>query len=115
MPLPLRWRWKLDRLREKVSWFFGGKKAEGRPRLCPSCGTLVGATASRCHQCGASMTFSLAAASKTLSRLMPTTSPVTYAILTLSCILVRRDAHADRALAWLSSAYRQVASGHCFN
>ena len=40
MPLPLRWRWKLDRLRENVAWFFGGKKAEGRPRLCPSCGTL---------------------------------------------------------------------------
>jgi len=87
LPLPLRWRWKLDRLREKLAWFFGGNKAEGRPRLCPACGTLVGATATRCHQCGASMTFSLAAASKTLSRLMPTTSPVTYAILTLSCIL----------------------------
>jgi rhomboid protease GluP len=87
LPLPLRWRWKFDRLREKLAWFFGGKKAEGRPRLCPACGTLVGATATRCHQCGASMTFSLAAASKSLSRLMPTTSPVTYAILTLSCLL----------------------------
>lgn len=87
MPLPLRWRWKLDRLREKLAWFFGGKQAPGRPRLCPSCGTLVGASASRCHQCGASMTFSLAAASKSLGRLMPTTSPVTYAILTLSCVL----------------------------
>jgi membrane associated rhomboid family serine protease len=86
LPLPLRWRWKLDRLRENVAWFFGGKKAEGRPRLCPSCGTLVGASASRCHQCGASMTFSLAAASKSLGRWMPTTSPVTYAILTLSCL-----------------------------
>ncbi len=87
MPLPLRWRWKLDRLREKLAWMFGGQKAPGRPRLCPSCGTLVGASATRCHQCGASMTFSLAAASKSLGRLMPTTSPVTYAILTLSCLL----------------------------
>jgi rhomboid protease GluP len=33
------------------------------------------------------MTFSLAAASKSLSRLLPTTSPATYAILTLSCLL----------------------------
>jgi len=33
------------------------------------------------------MTFSLAAASKTLSRLMPTSSPVTYGILTLCCVL----------------------------
>src|ERR1700722_7451151 len=69
-----------------MSGFFGGGK-QGRPRLCPSCGTLVGANATRCHQCGASMTFSLAAANKTLSRLVPTTSPMTYAILTLSCLL----------------------------
>lgn len=42
---------------------------------------LVGATATRCHQCGASLTFSLAAASRSLSRMMPSTAPVTYAIL----------------------------------
>jgi rhomboid protease GluP len=87
LALPLRWRWKLDRLREKLAGIMGGKQAPGRPRLCPACGTLVGASATRCHQCGASMTFSLAAASKSLSRLLPTTSPVTYAILTLSCVL----------------------------
>jgi len=33
------------------------------------------------------MTFSLAAASKSLSRWMPASSPATYAILTLSCVL----------------------------
>lgn len=33
------------------------------------------------------MTFSLAAASKSLSKLMPATSPATYGILTLSCVL----------------------------
>ncbi len=55
--------------------------------MCPACGTLVGATANRCHQCGASMTFSIAAASRSLGRLMPATSPATYAILTLSCLL----------------------------
>lgn len=33
------------------------------------------------------MTFSLAAASKTLSRLMPTSSPVCYGILMLCCVL----------------------------
>ena len=37
--------------------------------MCPACGTLVGATANRCHQCGASMTFSIAAASRSLRRL----------------------------------------------
>jgi rhomboid protease GluP len=33
------------------------------------------------------MTFSIAAASRSLGRLMPATSPATYAILTLSCLL----------------------------
>lgn len=70
---------------EKISGFFG--RGEPRPKLCPSCGALAGATASRCYQCGASLTFSLAAASRSLGRLMPTTSPATYAILTLSCLI----------------------------
>jgi rhomboid protease GluP len=70
---------------EKMSGFFG--RGEPRPKLCPSCGTLVGATASRCYQCGANVNFSLAAASRSLGRLMPMTSPATYAILTLSCAL----------------------------
>jgi membrane associated rhomboid family serine protease len=83
-----RLRWKLDRFREQMSGLFGGtRKEDARPKLCPACGTLVGATATRCHQCGASMTFGMAAASRSLSRLLPTTSPATYGILTLSCLL----------------------------
>jgi len=70
-----------------MSGFFGGQRSGGRPKLCPACRTLVGADATRCHECGASLTFSLAAASRTLERLLPTTSPATYAILTLSCAL----------------------------
>jgi rhomboid protease GluP len=58
-----------------------------RPRLCPACGTLVGATANKCHQCGASMTFSFAAASRSLSRWMPQTSPVTYAMLAICSVM----------------------------
>jgi rhomboid protease GluP len=58
-----------------------------RPQLCPACGTLVGATATKCHQCGASMRFSFAAASKSLGRWMPQTSPVTYALLTICCVM----------------------------
>jgi rhomboid protease GluP len=87
LELSPRTRWKIDRLKEQISNAFGGKREDARPKLCPACGTLVGATATRCHQCGASMTFSLAAASKSLSKLMPTTSPATYAILTLSCVM----------------------------
>jgi rhomboid protease GluP len=87
LSLSPRLRWRLDQIRRKTSSAFMGEKDPPRPKLCPSCGTLVGATATRCHQCGASLTFSLAAASKSLSRLMPTTSPATYAILALSVLI----------------------------
>ena len=88
MDISPRLRWKLDRFKEQMSGFFGGGAKENpRPKLCPACGTLVGATATKCHQCGASLTFGMAAASRSLSRLMPTTSPATYGILTLSCLL----------------------------
>jgi rhomboid protease GluP len=80
-------RWKLDRIKESLGGLFGGNKEAARPKLCPACGSLVGATATRCHQCGASMTFSLAAASRSLEKLMPTASPATYGILSLSCLL----------------------------
>ena len=87
MELSPRMRWKLDRFREKMRGIFGGPSEPPRPKLCPACGTLVGSTATRCHQCGASLTFSMAAASRSLSRLLPATSPATYGILSLSCLL----------------------------
>jgi rhomboid protease GluP len=68
-----------------MSGFFG--RSQPRPKICPSCGSLVGAVATRCPQCGASVRFSLAAASRSLGRLMPTAAPATYAILTLSCLI----------------------------
>jgi len=87
LPLSPRLRWRLDQIRRKTSGAFIGQKDPPRPKLCPACGTLVGATATRCHQCGASLTFSLAAASKSLGRLMPATSPATYAILGFSILI----------------------------
>lgn len=87
MQLPIRWRYKIDRWRNQIALFFRGQPSVARPRLCPACGTLVGSSAGRCHQCGASLTFSLAAASRSLSKLLPQTAPVTYGILGLCCIL----------------------------
>jgi len=88
MPLPIRWRYKLDRWRSDIAARFRSRPAPApRPLLCPACGTLVGAGATRCHQCGASMTFSLAAASRSLSKLMPHATPITYGILGLTCLL----------------------------
>lgn len=87
MELPVRWRYKLDRWRSELAAKFRREPQQPRPRLCPACGTLVGATSTRCHQCGANMAFSVASASRSLSRLMPQTSPVTYALLSLCCLL----------------------------
>ncbi len=47
----------------------------------------MGITATHCHQCGANLTFSLAAASKSLGRLLPERSPLTYGILTVCCAI----------------------------
>ena len=85
MPSATRPR-KIGSDRKKMTGFFGGGK-QGRPQLCPSCGTLVGANATRCHQCGANLTFSMAAASRSLGKLMPATAPATYGILGFSCLL----------------------------
>jgi rhomboid protease GluP len=87
LALSPRLRWRLDQIRKKMDGIFSSRQEQPRPKLCPACGTLVGATATRCHQCGASLTFSLAAASKSLGSLMPATSPVTYTILAMSCLL----------------------------
>src|SRR5579864_4295128 len=88
-PLPLshRWRWKFDRWRENFAAIFHSEEKQPRPKLCPACGTLVGSTATRCHQCGASMTFSLAAISRSFSRIMPANAPVTYFIVSSCCLL----------------------------
>jgi len=68
-----------------MSGFFGG--SQPRPKICPSCGSLVGSVATRCPQCGANVTFSLAAASRGLGKLLPAASPATYAILTVCCVI----------------------------
>jgi len=87
VPLPARWRYKLDRWRSKLAGMFQSQHAAARPRLCPACGTLVGSTARKCHQCGANLSFSLAAAGRSLGRVLPQTTPVTYIIFGICCIL----------------------------
>jgi rhomboid protease GluP len=87
VPLPVRWRYKLNRWRSQLAQMFHSEPKQLRPRLCPSCGALVGTTATKCYECGASTTYSLSAASRTLSRWMPQTSPVTYAMMTICCVM----------------------------
>jgi len=60
---------------------FGGEN-QPRPKLCPACGSLVGISATRCHECGANLRFSLAALSKKFSALFGDhEAPVTSALL----------------------------------
>jgi rhomboid protease GluP len=87
VPLPVRWRYKLDRWLGQFGGMFSSEPKQSRPRLCPACGTLVGSSATSCHQCGASMTYSFSAASRALSRWLPQTSPVTYSMLTICCLM----------------------------
>jgi rhomboid protease GluP len=82
-----RTRWKIERFFNKLGGSPTGERDQPRPQLCPSCRTLVGAGQTKCHNCGANMRFGMAAASRSLGRLMPTTSPATYSILTLSCAI----------------------------
>src|SRR5580698_2039561 len=86
VPIPLRWQYKIDHARDAVKNFFGGNEINARPRMCPSCGTLVGTTATKCHVCGASIRFGMAAASRSLGRMLPQTAPVTYSLLSLCCL-----------------------------
>ncbi|HKV24939.1 MAG TPA: rhomboid family intramembrane serine protease [Candidatus Acidoferrum sp.] len=71
MPLSYEWQRRLERwkqvLRELAGFGGGGGETPRRPRLCPACGTLVGIHAARCHVCGTSLRFSIAAFSKRFS------------------------------------------------
>jgi rhomboid protease GluP len=67
--------------------FFGGEQ-QPRPKICPACGALVGISAKRCHECGASLRFSLAALSKKLSGLFgEQETPVTTALLVANFLM----------------------------
>jgi rhomboid protease GluP len=87
VPIPLRWQWRIDRVRNAITGFFRSDSSNARPRMCPSCGTLVGTTATKCHVCGANVRFGMAAASRSLGKILPTNAPITYCILSICCLL----------------------------
>src|SRR5438445_13255733 len=82
--------------------FFGGGDQLPRPKICPACGALVGINATRCHECGASLRFSLAALSKKFSGLFgEQETSVTSALLVanilmfgVSCVLTAQAGEA---------------------
>jgi rhomboid protease GluP len=77
VPLSYQWQQRIDGWKRATSGFFGGANHQPRPKLCPACGSLVGINATRCHECGANLRFSLAAASRGLSGIFGDENPVT--------------------------------------
>src|SRR5437879_3254683 len=101
LALPYRWQWRVERWKNSMRGFFGGEQ-QPRPKICPACGALVGISATRCHECGASMRFSIAAVSKGLSRLLGDhDAPVTSALLIANFLML--------GVSWL--AYAAVGKG----
>ena len=87
LALPYRWQWRLERLKGSLRGLFGGGNEQPRPKLCPACGSLVGITATRCHECGTSLRFSLAALTKKLSAITGLNSPVSTILLGMNFFL----------------------------
>ncbi|HKV64109.1 MAG TPA: rhomboid family intramembrane serine protease [Candidatus Acidoferrum sp.] len=86
MALPYRWQWRVEKWKNSLRAFFGGDQ-QPRPKICPACGTLVGITATRCHECGTSLRFSLVAVSKSLGGTIGGETPITTLILIVNLLL----------------------------
>ena len=88
MALPNRWQWRVERWKNSLRGLFGGGgDQQPRPKLCPACNALVGVSATRCHECGTSLTFSIAALGKSLSGFVSAEAPVTYVIFVINILL----------------------------
>jgi rhomboid protease GluP len=96
LPLPYQWQVRIERWKNAASGFFGPGDKQPRPKLCPSCGSLVGINVTRCHQCGTNLTFSLAAVSKGLSGFFGGRAPVTTALLIVNIIMF--------GVSWMATA-----------
>jgi rhomboid protease GluP len=88
LALPYRWQWRVDKWKNAMRGFFGGDEQQPRPKICPACGALVGISATRCHECGASLRFSLAALSKKFSGIFgEQETPATTALLVANFLM----------------------------
>jgi len=81
LSLPYQWQRRIENWKNAARNLFGGGDKQPRPRLCPACGSLVGINTNRCHECGTSLTFSLAAASRSVSGVFSGPAPATTALL----------------------------------
>lgn len=87
MALPYQWQYRLERWKATLQGFFGGGNNQPRPQLCPNCGSLVGINATRCHNCGTNLKFSMAAVNRSLSGVFSGPAPVTTALLVANLLM----------------------------
>jgi rhomboid protease GluP len=87
LPLPYQWQYRLDRWKAALQNLFGGGNQQPRPKLCPNCGSLVGISATRCHNCGTNLKFSMAAVNRSLSGVFSGPAPVTTALLVANLLM----------------------------
>jgi rhomboid protease GluP len=87
LALPYQWQYRLDRWKAALRGVFAGGNQQPRPKLCPSCGSLVGINATRCHNCGTNLKFSMAAVNRSLSGVFAGPAPVTTALLVANLLM----------------------------
>lgn len=90
-----RLRWRLKRARERLrDTFVELFRQPPRPRVCFSCGRLVGASEKACSHCGASQApLSLSAFKRVALAVIPAENPVTYGLLFANLVFF--------AVAWI--------------
>jgi len=87
LALPYRWQTRIERWKNSFRGLFSGGDRQPRPKLCPACNALVGVSATRCHECGTNLTFSLAALTKKLAGVTGLNAPVSTIFLGLNFLL----------------------------
>jgi rhomboid protease GluP len=103
LALPYQWQYRLDRWKAALQGFFGGGNQQPRPKLCPNCGSLVGISATRCHNCGTNLKFSMAAVNRSLSGIFSGPAPVTTAMLVANLLMF--------GVEWMAAAAQGQGGG----
>jgi len=104
LALSYEWQRRLERWKNTMRGLVGGGggQQQPRPQICPACGSLVGISATKCHVCGTSLRFSLAAFSKKFSGVFGEhEAPMTTALLIANFVML--------GVSWLS--YAAVGKG----
>jgi rhomboid protease GluP len=103
LALPYQWQYRLDRWKATLQRLFAGGNQQPRPKLCPSCGSLVGINATRCHNCGTNLKFSMAAVNRSLSGVFSGPAPVTTALLVANLLIF--------GVEWMAAAAQGQGGG----